>query len=518
MCCKFIRFFGDIHGGHTNRVMTDFGLTNGYHVSRWLGPREESQTGLSSFFAAGTFVDDTIWVGSSQAATQLILNVASEFFCINNISINNDKTVVILINICASVSSLFISGSPISIAKSDKSHHYLGIFLLSEGLSKPSLAKVHSDVCFFTNLVLRKAVLDKQFLYLVSAVLHSIISYRTQFSFVPVSVCNKWDALIYKGLKFKSGLPLNFPSDMIHHLSFYGLKSFAQIQLESKVASLICFVNSIEILGCLFSHRSHDLQVLCWRPVHPLSIPVCVQVSPLNNFLAGVVRIFLDCNLSLSGFFDSPFWLRGEMPMFAILILPGNISVYMDGSLMNFSTENCAAGAGVFFSDINLGLGVGVLSLLSSTLAEIQAIVLALECIPHSSSVHLFFNSQAVLNACKSELDLVCPDFCNHCWVKHQLVVNIIYSKNLRVEWHKVKDHSGMVGNEYADVIAGASSHSGWFFSLQLNVHFLLVDGGVVSGNSRHFVHDIFCSVCRVHWKIGSDSKFLPTSLLADID
>ncbi|KAG9284890.1 hypothetical protein G9A89_003813 [Geosiphon pyriformis] len=41
---------------------------------------KRSLAGLTSFFAASTFVDDTIWVGSSQAATQHILDIASEFF------------------------------------------------------------------------------------------------------------------------------------------------------------------------------------------------------------------------------------------------------------------------------------------------------------------------------------------------------------------------------------------------------------------------------------------------------
>ncbi|KAG9288782.1 hypothetical protein G9A89_023079 [Geosiphon pyriformis] len=559
MCCWFISFFGNIHGGQTNWVMTDFGLMNGYHVHNGLDQGEvfspllwcifydpllckvkrqesvcgyrlnshfvaktgrvESQAGLSSFFAAGAFVNNMIWMDSSQTATQHILDVASEFFHINDISINNNKTMAIPINSCASAPSLFISGSPISIAKSSKSHHYLSIFVSSEGLSKPSLAKAHSDVCFFINLVLRKAVLDKQFLYLVSAVLHSIIGYRTQFSFVSVSVCNKWDAMIHRGLKSKSGLSLDFPNDMIYHPLFYG-----------KVTSLICFANSVGILGCLFSHRSHDLQVLSWRPIHPLSVSVHVQVSPLSNFLAGAVCVLLDCNLSLSGSFGSPFRLCGGIPMSTILseskfvkflpslrryditfvdqlhdcygaflsntssprvtspaltgvglqsilaspgfvlvhdqlsqVLPSSISVYTDGSLTNLGTKNCTAGTGVFFSDIDLGLGVGVLGLLSSTLVEMQAIVLALECVPHSSCVYLFSNSQAALDAYKSELGLVHPNFCNCCWVERLHIVNIICGKNLMVKWHKVKGHSGVIGNECANAIAGVSSHSGWF-------------------------------------------------------
>ncbi|KAG9297023.1 hypothetical protein G9A89_008609 [Geosiphon pyriformis] len=183
MCNKFIHFFGDIHRNRTNWVMTDFGLTDGYSVHDGLDQgevfspllwrifydpllcevkhqesvygyrlnshfvfrngRTEFRAGFSTFFAAGAFVNDTIWVGNNQTATQHILNIANEFFRINDISINNNKTVVISINSRISNPFLFISSSPISIAKKRGSHWYLGIFFSSDGLSKSSLAKVH---------------------------------------------------------------------------------------------------------------------------------------------------------------------------------------------------------------------------------------------------------------------------------------------------------------------------------------------------------------------------------------
>ncbi|KAG9304186.1 hypothetical protein G9A89_019748 [Geosiphon pyriformis] len=109
MCSRFIRFFGSIHGGCVNRVMTNFGLTDEYKVHNDLDQRKvfspllwcifydpllcevkrqsdgcgyrlnshfisgcghtESWAGVSSFFAVGVFVDDTIWFGSSRSAT-----------------------------------------------------------------------------------------------------------------------------------------------------------------------------------------------------------------------------------------------------------------------------------------------------------------------------------------------------------------------------------------------------------------------------------------------------------------
>ncbi|KAG9306367.1 hypothetical protein G9A89_018250 [Geosiphon pyriformis] len=231
ICSKFIQFFGSIYGGHINRVMTDFGLTNKYPVHDDLDQKKvflsffwhifydlllcevkkqkslcgyklnsyfvfktgcaESQARLIFFFTASAFVNDTIWVGCNQKTIQYILNIASDFFHINNIFINNNKTVAISINCSVKCLSLLINRLPISIAKKSESYCYLGIYLFTDGFSKPSLAKAHSDVWFFANFVLKKTISDKQFLYLVSAVLYLIIGYKTQFSFIFSSVCNK---------------------------------------------------------------------------------------------------------------------------------------------------------------------------------------------------------------------------------------------------------------------------------------------------------------------------------------
>ncbi|KAG9304324.1 hypothetical protein G9A89_019886 [Geosiphon pyriformis] len=544
MCGKFICFFSNIHRNWTNQVMMDFGLTDSYSVHNGLDQEEvfspllwrifydpllckvKHQESVCGYRLNSHFVSRS--VGNSQTAIQHILNVASEFFRINDISINNDKIVAIPINARISNPSLFISGSPISITKKGKSHWYLGIFLSTDSISKPSLAKAHSDICFFSNLILKKVVLDKQFLYLVLAVLH------------PIS------------LKLKAGLPLDFLSDTIYHPSFYGLKSFSQCQSENKVASLISFVNSCGVLGQLFSHRSHDLQVLCWHPIHPLSSPACIHVSVSNNFLSGIVHIFFECNLSLGGSLASSFWFHDGVPMFAVLgkslffnylsslrhygiafvdqlqnchgdifdwytfkwwkkldpcgsvsewfghsvaFLSGappsplalsgvgpmdicdsdgfvsvcdhlsrvgtdSLSVYTDRSVKNLGTTGCRAGAAAFFKDIDLGLGVCVQDLMLSTLAELQAVVLALECVSVDCSVRLFLDSQAALDAYKSEVDLVCPDFRNWCWVERRHIRNIICGKNLKVSWHKVKGHSSVLGNNCANSIADTAALS----------------------------------------------------------
>ncbi|KAG9298525.1 hypothetical protein G9A89_018884 [Geosiphon pyriformis] len=267
----------------------------------------EFNAGLTFYLAAGAFVDNTIWVGNCCTITQKILNISSEFFDLIDILINTEKTVAIPINSRTSNTSLEVSRSPISITKVGKAHQYLGIFLLTKDLSGPSLKKTNSDVKFFSSIVLHKTITDKQFSYLVSAVLQPIVEYRTQFSFINRGTYEKWDHIIRKGLKSKASLPKNFPNEAVHYLFFYYLKPFEQVQAEAKVLSVLQFAN--------------------------------------------------------------------------------------DG----FGISDAVGGTATYFSDLGLHVGVEVHGLLSFTLAKMQAVALALECIPASSNVTVKSHS-GVLN------------------------------------------------------------------------------------------------------------------------
>ncbi|KAG9302831.1 hypothetical protein G9A89_009608 [Geosiphon pyriformis] len=495
--------------------MTDFGLSNGYKVHDGLdqgevfspllwrifydlllckvkrheqlcGYRIDSKfvvkTGkvksvgeITSYFAAGAFVDDTIWYA---------LNIASEFFKINNISMNNDKTVAIPINQGVKVVSLNICGQLIFITKKGKAHRYLGIFLFTERLSKSSVVKTHSDVRFFVNVVLRKAITDKQYSYLVSA-----------------------DVMVRKDLKSKAGLPCDFSDAALHYLFLYDLKTF-------------------EFL---------DLQVLGWASLNPLQFSVKLRISPINNFLAGIVKIFLDNELSLVNNFPNVFHSLGYFPMLSILenslyfdsgqsmrrfgiafdnhllskksfflpsstgsgrsghlnILESNVfftvkdglhdvwsdcfEVYTDGSLKRAGSANVTCGATAYFLALDLSVGVVVYGLLSSTLAELQTVALFLECVPSSY-------------------------------------------KDFKVVWVKVKGHFGVSGNVKADLAAEKAIRFPFTLLARVCEQFLVAEDTAVSGNAYHFVKDIFQSVNHAYWEAGLGYNVVPDVLVRGVD
>ncbi|KAG9297115.1 hypothetical protein G9A89_019396 [Geosiphon pyriformis] len=471
------------------------------------------------------------------AFIQAILDIASEFFVVNDISINNDKTVTISINQGVKTALFLINGLPISIAKRDISYRYLGIFLSIKSFSKPSLAQAYANVRFFSNVVLKKTITDKQFSYLVSVVFQFIVSYQMQFSYVSSSVYYKWDVMIRKGLRSKAGLPKDFLNEVLHHSSLYSLKPFEQVQFKGKLASLISFSNAHNIFGHLFEHRFLDLQ-------HPVRL----RVSPVNNFLAGVIRILLENELSLINNLPSTFRGSSRFLMFDILscslffdsdveledilvveeigfkgpgtllhafekvvsvsnhVLPvlnvldseafacvcedflevwsNCIEVYTDRFLKGVGSAKVTSGTAAYFLATDMDIGVRVQELLLSTLAELQAIVLALECVSSSCSVVLYLDSQFVINAYVSE--------------------SLVMKKDVLVRWVKVKRHSGVLGNVKANKLADKATFSSFSLSVGIQERFLVAEDTT--------------TVCYAHWKASPGYDIVLSVMIKEIN
>ncbi|KAG9285361.1 hypothetical protein G9A89_010836 [Geosiphon pyriformis] len=377
MCDRFIRFFGNIHNSQVNKVMTDFGLTDEYY------------TGLTSFFAAGVFINDTIWVGSNQAATQHILNVASEFFRFNDIFINNDKTVVILIN--CQVSNLHLTVTRVKVNPSDN-------FLAG-------MIHIFSGCDLFLGSFL-------------------------------ASVFHYW-----------GGTPMSLVFGEPNYFKYVSFLRQYKKQLDSHGPVSVWFELSVHFLG------GETSPSVC-------SLPLDVSSDVLWSHDFGVIGVNL------------------------LHVNAARLFVYTDKSLSSLRTPSMMADTAVFFENINLGLGVGVSGLVSSTMIELQTIALALECILFFCSVDLFSDSQAALDTCKSESVLAYLNFRNWCWVKYHHIVNVICRKNLDVNWIKVKSHSDVSGNKHANALTRAAVFSNRCLPYIVNKQFLQADDMTISGNS----------------------------------
>ncbi|KAG9301002.1 hypothetical protein G9A89_018954 [Geosiphon pyriformis] len=336
-----------------------------------------------------------------------------------------------------------------------------------------SLACSSFDILRGDNFLVLKGTITQSSIFVVGSVVEdkSLVRIKMYSKFI------RFFGSIYKNHTNKVMMDFGLMNDYCVHDSLdqgeAGLSSFFAAS---------AFVNDTIWIGSSKAATQYILDI-CWKKLDP-----CGLVPEWFKFSVA----FLDDK----GFFFTHPSISDGVGFLNILEFSDFVSVlYIDGSLSNLDTVGCRAGAAAFFEDINLGLGISVSSLMLSTLVELQAIALALECVFPLSSVKLFLDSQSVLNACNSELGL-----------------------NLKISWHKVKDHSDISENERTDAIAGNTFLSGWYLLHHLDKCFIVADGSVVSDNSRHFVHDIYHSVCCVYWEVGSDSKFLAGSLLFEID
>ncbi|KAG9307303.1 hypothetical protein G9A89_017131 [Geosiphon pyriformis] len=168
--------------------------------------------------------------------------------------------------------------------------------------------------------------------------------------------------------------------------------------------------------------------------------------------------------------------------------------IYTDGLVKNLGSVSACNGATAYFLCVNLDVSIRVYGLLSSTLAELQAIAFTLDCVLASSSVVLYMDSQTSLGICASLNCSVDSDFCKKCRIEKEHIYSTIISKNLSVAWVKIKSHSVIVGNKHADFFADAATNLKFVLLNGMMYYFLAVKGRPVLDNAFWHPDDSICS------------------------
>ncbi|KAG9299038.1 hypothetical protein G9A89_020351 [Geosiphon pyriformis] len=118
------------------------------------------------------------------------------------------------------------------------------------------------------------------------------------------------------------------------------------------------------------------------------------------------------------------------------------IEVYTDGFLKDTGSIEITYEMAAYFLAADVSVGIRVYRLLSSTLTELQAVALALECVLFLCAVVLYLDSQSAINAYVSETLFAVSDFL------------------------KVKKHSEILGNIKANKLVDKTTS----FSCSLQV------------------------------------------------
>ncbi|KAG9292091.1 hypothetical protein G9A89_017991 [Geosiphon pyriformis] len=198
----------------------------------------------------------------------------------------------------------------------------------------------------------------------------------------------------------------------------------SQTEITSFFAAKV-FMNDTIWVGSSQAATQHilnvslDLQVASWLPVHLLCHPIRLQ-KWLD--LCGSVLVWFD---SAIHFLGARLLAANVKPYMSVVCLVYSVVASAINSFVKqFGSCFVIAGAAAFFSKFGLS------GVMSSTLVELKVIALTLACLSSGSSVFIHFDSQAALSA-----------------------FNFIRRKSLAMAWLKVKDYSGILGNEHANEI-----------------------------------------------------------------
>ncbi|KAG9299321.1 hypothetical protein G9A89_013969 [Geosiphon pyriformis] len=145
-------------------------------------------------------------------------------------------------------------------------------------------------------------------------------------------------------------------------------------------------------------------------------------------------------------------------------------------------------GAAAYFPNINNDMEVGVNGLLSSTLTELHAITLALECVSVS----------------------------RHPWMLVPLIKILLVL--IFVINNKVKNHSEVYGNKHTNLLANIATSFDIMLSVETFCHFLSVKEKPVSGNICYFVRRLFNVMSFVSWEAKYVAYAVKSMLCNEID
>ena len=136
--------------------------------TKWQDPIIKRPWAITNYFTGCAFVDDTIWCFTSRKNMQQILNIVTEFYQINYININTQKTTLIVLNDKKTTNhQLKIKGEIIRDLKLGESERYLGVYLSIQDIKTVTTKILNQKINNILSKIKNKAITNKQAHYII---------------------------------------------------------------------------------------------------------------------------------------------------------------------------------------------------------------------------------------------------------------------------------------------------------------------------------------------------------------
>jgi len=228
------------------------------------------------------FVDDTVWIANSKESATAILHIANRFFSTQDIEINPQKTELLIVKkhtrtqpqtTTTSPIKLPFGNSEITASRPNTPHRYLGVWISDTNDNKHTVKLLNTEIDLMGKAIKNKPLTDKLTSYIIRAVLHPAMEYRTQGIYLSHTEAEKLDSKVRSIFRSKANISKITGSKTTHHPDFYGIPKFEDLQFIARTSELLYDLNSPTLEGVIARARMSQFQWLSWTRTNPLARP-----------------------------------------------------------------------------------------------------------------------------------------------------------------------------------------------------------------------------------------------------
>ncbi|KAF9943725.1 hypothetical protein BGZ70_005506, partial [Mortierella alpina] len=242
-------------------------------------------------------------LASGHEGMTTVIALAHEFYTIHGIEINSKKTELLTIN-STHDGPLKFGNDWIQPHPASKASRMLGVWISGDGTTKGTkniVLKETEDICSALD---RKAITDKQCVYIINSVLIPRLLYRITTAAMSDTTINNIIKRYCGVLKRKLGLPFSTPNSILHHTRLYGARNLRDALAEEQISTLWLRANAGDIVGKLTHCRLQALQEAAILFESPLQAPAIACRYQRHNHIAYVCKLMVERNITFQDLRD----------------------------------------------------------------------------------------------------------------------------------------------------------------------------------------------------------------------
>ncbi|CAB5364498.1 unnamed protein product [Rhizophagus irregularis] len=247
--------------------------------------------------AASAYADDTQWIAKSKNEARKITLIADEFFDINDIKINGEKSEIMVVNPDDNnEEERFIeigkNRDKVTANKGSVPIRILGVWFKADKGDKHTEGIVKKEISTVLGAIRRKHITHMQAIYIINTVLLPRLEYRLKTTIWEDKKYEEIYKPIMKVVKHKTRLPINCHNNILLHSAQGNLKNLWRNQTAAQITEFLVALNSQSKQADMLKMRLKKAQLT-------LNITSCILMTDpdvtvpnkmLNNHAYNVIR------------------------------------------------------------------------------------------------------------------------------------------------------------------------------------------------------------------------------------